>query len=179
MDLHFLGGATTVTGSQDLLGTRRAPLLIRCPVFPGGPDDARPARPPDATPESAALAAATPRPPATREAGLGAEPPEMHPVPDEPLYTADDAAAAIEHFDAIRYDEEREVAPGVHATYLDAGHILGSAIIRLRIEAGDPAKGGPAHETTIVFSRGPGRPGTPIIRAPTVPTPAAYVPCES
>ena len=32
-----------------------------------------------------------------------------------------------------------EVAPGVHATYLDAGHILGSAIIRVRVEAGGSA----------------------------------------
>ena len=35
-------------------------------------------------------------------------------------------------FPAIDYGEEREVAPGVRATFLDAGHILGSAIIRLR-----------------------------------------------
>jgi len=116
---------------------------------------------------------------ANPEAALRGQPAEMHLDLDEPLYTADDATAAIEHFDAIDYDEEREVAPGVHATYLDAGHILGSAIIRLRIEPGEPANGGPARETTIVFSGDLGRPGTPIIRDPTVLTAADYVLCES
>src|SRR5215213_8494538 len=70
------------------------------------------------------------------EAELRGQPPEVEIDLDEPLYTADDAKAALEQFDAVRYDEEREVAPGVHATFLDAGHILGSAIIRLRIEPG-------------------------------------------
>jgi len=33
--------------------------------------------------------------------------------------------------------EEIEVAPGIHATFVDAGHILGSAIIRLRASDAD------------------------------------------
>jgi metallo-beta-lactamase family protein len=98
------------------------------------------------------------------EHDLRAQPPEVQIDLDEPLYTADDAEAAVQHFDSIAYDEEREVAPGVHATYLDAGHILGSAIIRLRI-AGEGPNGGDA---TIVFSGDLGRPDTPIIRDPTV-----------
>ena len=77
---------------------------------------------------------------------------------DAPLYTADDAEAAVKHFDAIGYGEEREVAPGIHATFLDAGHILGSAIIRLRVEAAGRTAG-PERETTIVFSGDLGRPG--------------------
>jgi Cft2 family RNA processing exonuclease len=117
------------------------------------------------------------------EADLRAQPPEVQIDLDEPLYTAKDAAAAVEHFDAIDYGEEREVAPGVHATFLDAGHILGSAIIRLRIEAAPGgaggAGGGPARETTIVFSGDLGRPNTPIIRDPTVVTAADYVLIES
>ena len=39
MDLHFLGGATTVTGSQYLLETDRARVLIDCGMFQGGPDE--------------------------------------------------------------------------------------------------------------------------------------------
>jgi metallo-beta-lactamase family protein len=66
------------------------------------------------------------------------------------------------------------VAPGVHATFLDAGHILGSAIIRLRID-GD----GTRPERTIVCSGDLGRPGTPIIRDPTILTEADYVLIES
>ena len=113
------------------------------------------------------------------EADLRNRPPEVRIDLDQPLYTADDAQAAVEHFDSIGYDEEREVAPGVHATFLDAGHILGSAIIRVRVEAGDPNAGGAERETTIVFSGDLGRPGTPIIRDPSVLTDADYVLCES
>src|SRR6476620_9653720 len=40
MDLHFLGGATTVTGSQYLLETGRARVLIDCGMFQGSPNDA-------------------------------------------------------------------------------------------------------------------------------------------
>jgi len=40
MDLHFLGGATTVTGSQYLLDTGRARVLIDCGMFQGSPNEA-------------------------------------------------------------------------------------------------------------------------------------------
>jgi Cft2 family RNA processing exonuclease len=113
------------------------------------------------------------------EAVLRGQPAEVQIDLDEPLYTARDAASAVEHFDAIGYDEEREVAPGVHATFLDAGHILGSAIIRIRVEAGRGEAGGPERETTIVFSGDLGRPNTPIIRDPTIQTSADFVLIES
>src|SRR5215207_5338069 len=40
MDLHFLGGATTVTGSQFLLDTGRARVLVDCGMFQGSPNEA-------------------------------------------------------------------------------------------------------------------------------------------
>jgi len=52
-----------------------------------------------------------------------------------------------------------EVTPGVHATFHDAGHILGSAIIELRVSDG-------RDENTVVFSGDLGRGGTPILRDP-------------
>jgi metallo-beta-lactamase family protein len=66
------------------------------------------------------------------------------------------------------------VAPGVHATFLDAGHILGSAIIRLRVREREDAE-----ERVIVFSGDLGRPGTPIIQDPTRMSGADYVIVES
>ena len=39
MDIHFLGGATTVTGSQFLLVTERARVLIDCGMFQGSPNE--------------------------------------------------------------------------------------------------------------------------------------------
>ena len=40
MEIHFLGGATTVTGSQFLLVTERARVLVDCGMFQGSPNEA-------------------------------------------------------------------------------------------------------------------------------------------
>ena len=112
--------------------------------------------------------------PTDPEADLRRQPPALEVDLDVPLYTVKDAERAVEQFQAIEYGEEREVAPGVWATFLDAGHILGSAIIRLRVQERDGGE-----ERVIVCSGDLGRPGTPIIRDPTVMTAADYVLVES
>jgi metallo-beta-lactamase family protein len=112
--------------------------------------------------------------PVDPEADLRAQPPALEVDLDQPLYTVKDARMSLEHFRPIDYDQEREVAPGVWATFLDAGHILGSAIIRLRIR---DREDGP--ESVIVCSGDLGRPGTPIIRDPTYLTAADYILVES
>ncbi|HYN69912.1 MAG TPA: MBL fold metallo-hydrolase [Candidatus Eisenbacteria bacterium] len=106
------------------------------------------------------------------EADLRGQPPELIVDLDSPLYTAADAANVPPLFRNVRYDREVAVAPGVSATFLDAGHILGSAIIRLRVREAD-------RERVLVFSGDLGRPNTPIIRDPTVLTEADYVCVES
>ena len=108
------------------------------------------------------------------EAELRAQPPHLEIDLDQPLYTVKDAERALEHLRPIDYEEEREVAPGVWATFLDAGHILGSAIIRLRVQEADGGE-----ERVIVCSGDLGRPGTPILRDPTAMTAADYVLVES
>jgi metallo-beta-lactamase family protein len=40
MQLQFLGAATTVTGSQFLLTTSRAKVLVDCGMFQGSPNEA-------------------------------------------------------------------------------------------------------------------------------------------
>jgi metallo-beta-lactamase family protein len=277
MDLHFLGGATTVTGSRFLLTTSRARVLIDCGMFQGSPNEAvrnriplgfdgrnldalllthahldhcgllpiavregfagpiyatrgtvelatlvlldsgrlneefakRGARWERRNPERAAAedetaatnyraavelaargdaggdeetAVETAHEPTSAggalpidpEADLRAQPPELMTALDEPLYTEDDAKAVLPLFSELDYNQEREVAPGVQATFLDAGHILGSAIIRLRVR---DREDGP--ERIVVFSGDLGRPGTPIIRDPTVVDRADYVVVES
>lgn len=47
----------------------------------------------------------------------------------EPIYTAQDAQRIMRQFRKVRLDETVEVAPGISATYSEAGHILGSASI--------------------------------------------------
>ena len=108
------------------------------------------------------------------EATMRAEAPAMVVDLDAPLYTEADAAAVLPHFKAVRYGMELEVAPGIHATFHDAGHILGSSIIRIRIAAADAAP-----ERTIVFSGDLGRQDAPILRDPTPESRADYVLCES
>jgi metallo-beta-lactamase family protein len=281
MEIHFLGGATTVTGSQHLLVTDRAKVLIDCGMFQGSPNESIRNRVPFAydpgeldavllthahldhcgllpllvkggyhgsihatagTIELAALvlldsgklheefakrearwekrhpdkvavddrkesdqyeaavdlAAAgdaagehvpttiepvvAPTPvgaasaawPTDPEAELRAQPPHLVVDLDAPLYTAKDAEASLAQFKALHYGEEVEVAPGVHATFVDAGHILGSAIIRLRVQ---DHEGG--EERIIVCSGDLGRPNTPILRDPTALTDADYVLVES
>jgi Cft2 family RNA processing exonuclease len=108
------------------------------------------------------------------EAELRAQPPHLEVDLDAPLYTAKDAERSLAQFKALHYGNEVEVAPGVHATFVDAGHILGSAIIRVRVQ---DQEGG--EERMIVFSGDLGRPGTPILRDPTTLTDADYVLVES
>jgi metallo-beta-lactamase family protein len=119
-----------------------------------------------------------PEPPRTwprdPESDLRAQPPAVDIDLDAPLYTAKDAERTLEHFRPIAYEEEREVAPGIVASFLDAGHILGSAIIRLRVRDGEAGE-----ERVIVCSGDLGRPGTPIVRDPTYLTAADYVLVES
>ena len=81
--------------------------------------------------------------------------------PIEPLYDRDDAAATMLQFRGIDYDTAIDVVPGVRATFHDAGHILGSAIIVVEVtEAG----GAPRR---LVFSGDLGRSDAPILRDPT------------
>lgn len=108
------------------------------------------------------------------ESRLRMQPPDMSSDLDEPLYTEDDAYAVLPLFRTLPYESEREIAPGVHATLLDAGHILGSAIVRLRVDGGPGGR-----DTVIVFSGDLGRPGTPILRDPTEVSEADFVVSES
>jgi metallo-beta-lactamase family protein len=273
MEIRFLGGATTVTGSQYLLVTERARVLIDCGMFQGSPNESirnripfafEPAEldavllthahldhcgllpllvkdgfkgPIHATPATIELASlvlldsgrlheefakrearwerrhpdkveaddlkeavayeaaidlaaagedtptviepvgGAPGPgtwPRDPEADLRAQPAHLLIDLDVPLYTANEAERSLAQFRPVRYGKEAEVAPGIHATFVDAGHILGSAIIRLRVT---DREGG--EERVIVCSGDLGRPGSPILRDPTQMADADYVLVES
>ena len=81
----------------------------------------------------------------------------------EPLYTREDAVAAMDQFVGISYNRRREIVPGVHLTLVDAGHMLGSANVILDIH--DQEQG---RDIRLVFSGDIGRSGIPIINDPTV-----------
>lgn len=48
---------------------------------------------------------------------------------DEPLFDEKDVSHAVSTLSTVEYKKPIEVAPGVTATFLNAGHILGSAVI--------------------------------------------------
>jgi metallo-beta-lactamase family protein len=92
--------------------------------------------------------------------------------PVEPLYTPQDAEQAIRQFVGINYDRPLDVAPGVEVNLRDAGHILGSAIVVLKLtEVNRTVK--------LAFSGDLGRRKTPILKDPTVITDADYLITES
>ena len=99
-------------------------------------------------------------------------PPEGRTETREPLYDEHDVNRAMEQMRGSDYDEEVTITDGVTAVFHDAGHILGSAIIELRVTDGDTNR-------TIVFSGDLGRDHSPILRDPTPLTHADTVVVES
>jgi metallo-beta-lactamase family protein len=94
------------------------------------------------------------------------------PYPEVPLYTVDDAKASLPHFSPVRYEMPVKVAEGIEATFYDAGHVLGSSMITVKIRQG-------GEEKTILFSGDIGRWGKPILQDPTLFQAADYVLVES
>jgi metallo-beta-lactamase family protein len=77
----------------------------------------------------------------------------------EPLYTTEEAAATLQYFKGLSYDEEIEICQGVKLTLRDAGHIIGSAIVELTLNENNVSK-------KIVFSGDLGHTNAPILRDP-------------
>ncbi len=98
------------------------------------------------------------------------------PADFQPLYTEADAIAALKQFNSRPYQQTFEVAPGVRATYFDAGHMLGSASVVLDIEEASAA--GP-RLLRLAFSGDIGRMNLPILRDPTFLHDVDYVIMES
>lgn len=90
----------------------------------------------------------------------------------EPLYTMRDAVRTQELMVGFPYDKTFDVVPGIRCTYVDAGHILGSASVILDVTEGAVTK-------RLVFSGDIGRRGLAIIRDPVIPTGADAVIMES
>jgi metallo-beta-lactamase family protein len=90
----------------------------------------------------------------------------------EPLYTQDDARKAIGLFKSVEYKVPTELAPGVTVVFHDAGHILGSAFLELRLQE----QGG---QVKVLFSGDVGQPDQPIVRDPEVMEQTDYLIMES
>jgi metallo-beta-lactamase family protein len=94
------------------------------------------------------------------------------PFPEIPLYDTADAERSLKHFAPVNYGEPLALGGGIRATFHDAGHVLGSAMIKLTVSDGN-------EERTVLFSGDVGRWQMPILRDPTVFSQADYVIVES
>jgi len=213
MQIEFLGGARTVTGSKHLVRTERAVVLLECGLFQGHRSEAtlrNRTLPVDAAALDAVVlshahidhSGALPRlvksgyrgsiymTPATRDlcvpmledaaaiqeadarhiASLIARGVDLEPV--EPLYGRGDVSAAVAQMVGLPYHRPHQVAPGVTVTFLDAGHVLGSAIVVLDVE-----ERGARHR--LAFTGDLGRRHMPILRDPEVPAGVDWLITES
>ena len=93
--------------------------------------------------------------------------------PIEPLYTYDDALAAVGHIQSISYGRFFPVVPGLLASFTEVGHMLGSAGIRLAFAKRN------GHTPSLFFSGDVGRPDQPIIRDPAPLPDDETIVCES
>jgi metallo-beta-lactamase family protein len=91
----------------------------------------------------------------------------------EPLYDTLDALNALDYFGrVIHLGQSLQLSEGVRVTFLDAGHILGSAAILIEAAEGH-------HRRRILFSGDLGQGGRPILRDPAPPPKADIVVMES
>ncbi len=85
------------------------------------------------------------------------------PATEGPLYTVLDALDAVDRFGRVAaYNQPLELAAGVRATFLDAGHILGSASILLELDEN-------GRHRRVLFSGDLGSSSRPVVRDPAVP----------
>ncbi len=90
----------------------------------------------------------------------------------EPLYEEKDVLRALELMISVPYHRRLAIAPGVELTFLDAGHVLGSAITSLDVDED-------GKKTRLVFTGDLGRKKMPILRDPECPPGADVLLMES
>ncbi|MDD4168767.1 MAG: MBL fold metallo-hydrolase [Desulfotomaculaceae bacterium] len=90
----------------------------------------------------------------------------------EPIYNVKDAYKSLSFFNPVMYDEIIQLTPEIKARFVDAGHILGSAMIELWVKEG-------RDEIKLVFSGDIGRKGQPLIKNPSTINKADYIIVES
>jgi len=90
----------------------------------------------------------------------------------QPLYDEDDAKRTADHFVTVEYDSWFTIDENVSVLYTDAGHIIGSAAVSLKVKED-------GKETHLTFSGDVGRYKDVILRSPEVFPQADYILLES
>lgn len=91
--------------------------------------------------------------------------------PEIPLFTLDDVERTLRRLEPVPYASPIRLSDRLSATFYDAGHILGSAMIELRY--------GDGRSTEMIFSGDIGQWDRPIVRDPTTFASADYVIMET
>ena len=92
--------------------------------------------------------------------------------PEEPLYTKADVERTLPLLRPVGYEEEVKLSDDVSVVFHDAGHILGSAIIEVKVNENGRSR-------RVLFSGDLGQQGKPIVRDPAVFANADVVVMES
>jgi len=90
----------------------------------------------------------------------------------EPMYTVDDAKVCMKHFEVRHYGEWFRISDEIEVMFTDAGHIIGSAVVNLKITEHGKT-------TAITFSGDVGRYKDLILRSPETFPQADYLILES
>jgi metallo-beta-lactamase family protein len=94
------------------------------------------------------------------------------PFPTKPLYDVADAQACLDIFAPVKFKQTVYLADGLEVTFHDAGHILGSSMIKIKAKLNGDSR-------TIIVSGDIGRSDRPILHDPTFFEHADYVLIES
>ncbi len=86
----------------------------------------------------------------------------------QPMYSRDDISKTLSLWETKKYHEAFEIFSSVHGEFLDAGHILGSAMIKLT-----------RNGRTIIFSGDVGNSPSPIVRDTESVAGATYLVLDS
>ncbi len=92
--------------------------------------------------------------------------------PIEPLYDIEDVALVLPLLTVVEYNTPTKISNSVELLFTDAGHIIGSAAVNLKIKEAGETK-------TLTFSGDVGRYRDMILRSPAVFPPADFIIIES
>ncbi len=194
MKISFFGATKVVTGSNYLLEIKKNKILIDCGLFQGPPElEEKNKQPFPYNPKEinsvilthAHLDHVGRLPMLVRDGFSGkifATPPtidlsklilrDAFEVQEEMLFSEEDLERVFSLFEPVEYHQKKiingENNNEVYFKFLDAGHILGSAIVEIFAE-----------NKKIVFSGDLGNPPVPLIKATEFPSSGDYVVIES
>lgn len=99
--------------------------------------------------------------------------------PVEPLYSDQDAAAALKLFHTVEQEQVFALTERLSARYYQTGHMLGACMVELQFQPDQESHGRDARATSLVFSGDVGRAHLPILEDPHPFPVCDYIICES